>query len=210
MDIIKNFLQFMWDVLNNWAGYVTGGLIIAVITAWLIWKDKTMPRNVGIIFMIGFLLLAFFKAWSDQKTLAIQLKNGLAEEKERNKPHPEFVLEVPQVMICRDENAKKTFALTLLYIKNLGTPSVAFNWRLSIKLSSESILTTIPTRIPDAFNIIGQGVAKFNQTNRMEDKTMAPIQQGGLIGGWLRFDFSNINSDQLHKATKTLYVHDIL
>ena len=116
------------------------------------------------------------------------------------------------MIIGDNKTTGKTFALMLVDIRNLGTPSVAVGWRLSIKLSSESILTSNPSLIPDNFELREEGkkLAKFNQTHRLEEKAMTPIQQGALMSGWLKLDFPNINPEQFSKAIKTLYVQDIL
>lgn len=60
-------LEFLWAVINNWAGYITGGLIVALVSFYFISADKPMPRNIGFVLAALFLFMAFFKAWRDQK-----------------------------------------------------------------------------------------------------------------------------------------------
>jgi len=59
-------LQFIWCVLNNRAGYVTGGLLVGAVTFYFMWRDKPAPRNVMFVLCVFALLLAFYKAWDDQ------------------------------------------------------------------------------------------------------------------------------------------------
>src|ERR1700674_4149454 len=58
--------KFIWAVLNNWAGYSTGGLMVASVALWAVWRDKPTPRNLMLLLSLGFLLAAFYKAWDGQ------------------------------------------------------------------------------------------------------------------------------------------------
>lgn len=63
---MSRFLLFLWRVLNNWAGYVTGGLLVGTLTIYAIWRDAQAPRAIMLGSSAVALLLAFFKAWDDQ------------------------------------------------------------------------------------------------------------------------------------------------
>jgi hypothetical protein len=58
--------SFLWAVLNNWAGYSTGGLIVAAIALWAVWRNKPLPRRTALLLAVLFLFMAFYKAWHDQ------------------------------------------------------------------------------------------------------------------------------------------------
>lgn len=58
--------KFIWAVLNNWAGYFTGGIFIAIVTVWFAWRQKTMERKFLKYLLICFLVMAVFKAWKDE------------------------------------------------------------------------------------------------------------------------------------------------
>lgn len=58
--------QYAWDVFNNWAGYFTGGLIMAVITFWYSWRSQTMKRKVLLIITTLFFVMGSYKAWEEQ------------------------------------------------------------------------------------------------------------------------------------------------
>jgi hypothetical protein len=58
--------RFLWDVLNNWAGYATGGLLVAAFGLWFTWRDKAIPRHIVLALAVVFLLMAIYKAWHDQ------------------------------------------------------------------------------------------------------------------------------------------------
>src|SRR5438445_363346 len=57
---------FFWAVLDNWAGFFTGGIIIAVVAFWLTWKGKAMTRKFLIGLSICFFVMATYKAWEEQ------------------------------------------------------------------------------------------------------------------------------------------------
>jgi hypothetical protein len=64
---MSDLREFLWAVINNWAGYATGGLIVAGSWLYFVWKDKPMPRMAGFILASLFLFMACFKAWVEQK-----------------------------------------------------------------------------------------------------------------------------------------------
>jgi hypothetical protein len=66
MDYLRDMVLFLWSVLNNWAGYATGGVIVALVWLWSTLRQKPPSRNVGIGLAIFFLFFAFFNAWRDQ------------------------------------------------------------------------------------------------------------------------------------------------
>ncbi len=77
MDWFSDIGRFLWAVVNNWAGYSTGGIIVAVVALWHLMKDRPVRRKVGIGLAIVFLFLSFFKAWQDQYHRANDLQASL-------------------------------------------------------------------------------------------------------------------------------------
>jgi archaellum component FlaF (FlaF/FlaG flagellin family) len=73
-----HILEFIWSIIDNWAGYFTGGVIIAVITIWLTWKGQVMTRKILILISVCFFLMAIYKAWEQQyerADLAVEEQN---------------------------------------------------------------------------------------------------------------------------------------
>jgi hypothetical protein len=66
---MRDLFEFVWAVVNNWAGYFTGGMIVATITLYFMWRDKPMGRTIGLTLSALFLFMAFFKAWKEQRSL---------------------------------------------------------------------------------------------------------------------------------------------
>ncbi|HEX4920517.1 MAG TPA: hypothetical protein VFV92_07230 [Candidatus Bathyarchaeia archaeon] len=67
MDWIKDVGVYLWAVLWNWGNLATGGVIIALL--WLYYsviRQSSMPRKVGIVVALLFLMFATFNAWREQ------------------------------------------------------------------------------------------------------------------------------------------------
>jgi hypothetical protein len=62
---------YIWAVVNNWAGYATGGLIVAslALRQWL-QPDWKASKKSGILLVSVSLFLATFQAWKDQHARA--------------------------------------------------------------------------------------------------------------------------------------------
>ena len=63
---MADFGTFIWAVINNWAGYLTGGLLVGFFGLWFQWRDRPLPRYIALAIAAVALLLAFYKAWHDQ------------------------------------------------------------------------------------------------------------------------------------------------
>src|SRR2546421_9728950 len=84
-NYLSDWLVFLWAVLNNWAGYVTGGIIVALVTTWWnVLKNKPIPRRVLIGLTTVFLVLGVFNAWRAQ----LQRVKALEGQEQR----PKFAL----------------------------------------------------------------------------------------------------------------------
>lgn len=65
MELLRDFGQFLWAVITNWAGYATGGILVALVGLWSI--TKRPPSKKFSLCLLGvFLFLAFFNAWEDE------------------------------------------------------------------------------------------------------------------------------------------------
>jgi hypothetical protein len=63
---MENLWTFLVAVTTNWAGYVTGSVVIALAWVYTAWKDKPMPRTFLLFLAAFFLFVAFYKAWNDE------------------------------------------------------------------------------------------------------------------------------------------------
>jgi hypothetical protein len=68
MELVKEIWEFFLEVVNNWAGYATGGLVVAILWLWSKYQAKDIPRKWALALAALFLFAAFFKAWQKQYT----------------------------------------------------------------------------------------------------------------------------------------------
>src|SRR5947209_1688863 len=92
MPWINEVGQFLWAVINNWAGYSTGGIIVAVVALWHLMKSQPIPRKLGLGLAAFFFFLSFFKAWQDQYHRA-------NEAELKAKILPAFQITVPPITV---------------------------------------------------------------------------------------------------------------
>lgn len=84
--------KFLWASINNWAGYSTGGVIVAVVSLWHVLKNRQISRKLGLCLAALFLFLAFFKAWQEQFERGENLQIALTQKPQQ----PPIQINVPQ------------------------------------------------------------------------------------------------------------------
>ena len=97
----------------------------------------------------------------------------------------------------------------LISVKNLGAPSIAEGFRLSIKYRDIKTETR-PTFIPDGYTLTGEDgktLAKFTRNEAIYEKTITPIPKGALVRGWLRYHVTNIPDSVRHLSGLIYTVH---
>ena len=124
MEFLKELFIFSWAVINNWAGYCTGGVIVALLWFWSTIKQRPISRKIGTALAIIFLCLAVFNAWREQyiKTL------------------PRLKLHIEQSLIgpSHDHPTDTYILLVVSVSRPYGPPSIAQDWGLTVKPPDES------------------------------------------------------------------------
>lgn len=69
---------FLLAVFNNWAGYVTGGAVVAVLWLWFSVRQQAMGRFVAIGLAVLFAFLAVFKAWRNEHHSSLEQQAQIA------------------------------------------------------------------------------------------------------------------------------------
>lgn len=80
-----DLFQFLKAVLNSWAGYTTGGIVVALVWLWSTVSQIPMSRKAGIILAIFFLLMALFNAWRKQYHENLALVNNPAQRRQEER-----------------------------------------------------------------------------------------------------------------------------
>jgi hypothetical protein len=155
-------------------------------------------------------MLANFLAWDDEHQKVKAVSTQLTTEKENNSP--KFILnwnsyhqgDIPKINGCG--------IFLNMQLKNVGAPSVAYGWKLSVKSDVINAGPILPSLIPDGHKFWDEHrklFARFSAANRLEEKATKPIVRGDMINGWLWFMLPGIHQKQLVGATITIYVRDI-
>jgi|GEM_PF-5473190 len=205
-DYIGEIGKFLWAVINNWAGYTTGGLVVALLWLWSTLRQIQISRKIGIAVALVFLFFAIFNAWREKHHQVLQLQQELEV---RSKP--KLSIEVAQMVsgVTDDDNTQVFMEVD---VRNAGAPSVAYAFSLSVDNGAAGVKLDHerPTIIPDGFQIIDKGKikAQFSKENRLEERVGDPIKQGDLKGGWIRFILP-VKSEYFSTAKKTLWCKDV-
>jgi hypothetical protein len=210
------FFQYAGAVMKQWLPLILGVFgtfpwwARALLSPYLQGKvDKIFNpsaiKRFGICCVIISFAWANFNAWEDQYTQVLTLKQNFEIYSK-----PKFQINLFQTLIGHSANKTGVQYFVNLGITNIGVPSIATNWRMNVKVGTQTI-SCYPTIIPDGYTIKEKKklIARFSKNNLLQEKTVTPIQQGAVASGWLRFDFPNANYDQMQKALKTISIHDI-
>jgi len=74
LDFLRSIPEFIWIILSSWQGYITGGVLVALCSVWEHRSKRTIPWSKYKWGVIGFLIISFFSAWYDQRTIAKKLE----------------------------------------------------------------------------------------------------------------------------------------
>jgi hypothetical protein len=213
---MSDFSEFLWAVINNWAGYATGGLVVATFWLYFVWKDKPMPRAIGFILAGAFLLMAFFKAWREQKQTVAQrdLQITMFQKQIDSLTKPDFELTAGTFVIStlkrhwptgKGATGKRTDEVIFvpLSILNHGAPSVVSKFRMSVSFQGGETVQGIPLVMADSIVLPPPNSAPitFTPDQSLFKKAVAqPIPTGGIVGGFVLFLFPEEFNEQLRSA----------
>jgi hypothetical protein len=80
----SDLLAFSWAVLSHWQSYATGGVVTGAIGVTERLSGKQLPKKAYLlIFVVSFLLVAFFMSWRDEYTRANQLDKTATAERQQ-------------------------------------------------------------------------------------------------------------------------------
>ena len=205
-----DFGGFLQALYHNWVGLMSG-IASVIFTFWgLIKHKKETQRKIFFIMAIFSFLIASISVWSTEHKRANDLSEQLKIEKQYNSP--KLVLTIGQIIASDIHETNSVMILINVSVSNLGSPSSALWWYLSIHSSDFSNDKILPTTIPDNMivNLLDRKIKlKFHQNNRLEEKSQAAIQRGSSVAGWLRFNLNKIDVERLRGAVLMIHVEDI-
>jgi hypothetical protein len=185
--MLNDIRNFFWAVINNWAGYITGGLIIAAVTVWFGLKGKTMPRKTLIVLLVLFGLMACFKAWEEQNLA----RRGLENNVRLSGSIKRVVFGVP----TNDPDATM-FTFVVEVVNGSERPTIADKWRATVRLPNESIGHVAQDNfIPQGrLHFTGpSGEYNFSPEDDLRTKAgFTPVASGARVIGYVSFVIRNI------------------
>jgi hypothetical protein len=219
---IQDFIAFSLDAINNWAGYATGGVIVATIWFWSVLHEQPIRKKFAISLAVLFLYLGCFKAWRDQNANVIH-----AQDEQRKAENKLNELTIPNVT-CRIDgfaiapaggNGSETLVTLSVAVHNTGAPSILDLWtaKLTFNVGDDNVVDLegygIPPPMPGGEVVQYFGKGKSNrrelaETDHLVSQTKSrPIVQGGGIAGWVIFVFPR--EEKQMRGMFTLSVHDV-
>jgi hypothetical protein len=196
MDFLRDLVTFLWAVVNNWAGYATGGLIVALI--WLrsiLQSDWKPSQRLSLGWVALFLFLASFQAWRDQHRAVADSNRELAKAKDESTPKlaGEIMSLITSDMVGQDPvtgaREQHVGLLIPMQIRNTGASSIADSFSLTVELPGGERVTAVPRMLPASVNLKGLNVTNADMigVKTAED----PITKGGAKSGYLFFFVDN-------------------
>ena len=188
--------HLLWAVINNWAGYTTGGLIVALLWFWSALKQQPLSRRLSIALAVGFLAFAVFSAWREQYRARLRSDAEL-----QRMTRPVLSGEIGPVTFgpAGDLN-QNAIILIPAKIANLGAPSAIDNISAGVKLKSGRTVEVTPLDPPrEGIRALGiDGSDQFFQTSDYLPRVGAkPIPTGGLLPGFVYGLLNGVTSKEL-------------
>lgn len=179
-------------------------------------NDKMISKRAILAGLVAFTLTGFFMAWRDQHQALQKEKDELGRVKqeleiERAKNTPDLRGQILYYAAgnTKTEPGTTEFVLTV-NVRNLGAPSIATDWDVSIEPPG-----TLPIHAPPIHfigtrlfqNDKGSGL-EVNSADLIFDKMVeTPIPKGGAVNGILYCLIKGIKREALTRAGVTLRVY---
>src|SRR6266496_3760418 len=129
MEWISELGAFLWAVVNNWAGYTTGGVVVALLWLWSTLKQVPISRKVGIVVASIFLFFAVFNAWREQHNALVELQKRLD-----TLTVPKFSGDIGYSVAPGGKDNQDSLVTIQGIIKNEGAPSIIGDWSSELSL----------------------------------------------------------------------------
>jgi|ERR1700694_3734644 len=190
MEYFKQILEFLLAVVNNWAGYTTGGVIVAAVWLWLTLKQKSITRKWGMILTGLFLFLAVFTAWREQYL----------------KTHPGIIMEMDEVIVADNIPHSAALIMVTASVANRSDPTILDSWVLEISVPGEPrTIEQTPVYLDPRATIRFAGMSgipdfKMDAGDVLYNKTLPqPLPLGSKVTGILEFEIKGSSKDRISK-----------
>ena len=188
MQILTELIEFLWSVVNSWAGYATGGLIVAFVWFYFGFKQSSPPRNLILVLAVFFLFCAFFNAWRIQKSQVVTFQARSAK--------PELGGQLVNFYtFTKVQNPDLWLVVGGTITNPQGPPTATLNWSLEIEFNDGAVVKgTTPM---NSGKDVSVGPITLPVSRYWPYQTATPIPPGGLAEGWYWAVFPGITTQAL-------------
>jgi hypothetical protein len=200
---MRILLEFLWSVLNNWAGYATSGLLVACFWVLSVWRNRPTPRYVAIGLASLFLLMAFFKAWNDERNKLLASMNEAASlQKTIDGLTKSDISGRIDLAVLGSQPNNSSHAAIIVSLVNQGASSAVdpSSWSLQVRIPSGAIFRGEPITLSDKnldFCLGPHTAMRFVQKDALYLKLAYPLARNGTAQGMLWFGLRGLTREQL-------------
>lgn len=210
-QIVSDFFLFLYSVLSYWQAYATGGLVTAIVGLFERFTEYRLTKKAYLsLFVVTFLLVAFFFAWRDEHAQSAAFVKRVAElevalQKETQKHTPDIRVTVEDAFagIVLDGSGDDTGLIFYLAVKNVGQmPSVVDEYGLALNVPGVGTIAPdkVPITKPFTLRSPSGEVVNIDPSNAIYEKTLRPIPPGGMEKGIFVFIARNVRDSQLYNG----------
>jgi hypothetical protein len=186
MMFVRELGEFLWAVINNWAGYATGGLIVALVWLWSTVKQGPVSRKFGIGLAILFLFFAVFNAWRDKQHELLALQ-------ERLTPKLEMIVS-QRVWGGMGPNPAETRLGMVIWLSiiNHGAESIAHDYSAKLVFTDGRIVDGIREQVTQELRFPDYIIRNADKMAIYDKTAENPIPRGGARAGIIMFTFPRV------------------
>src|ERR1043166_4748398 len=185
---ISHVFPFLWAVINNWAIWATGGLVMGGIFLWQTFSKKgEVSKWVLKACCLLFLAVAIFQAW-DEQYISAATNQKLLDDKS-----PKLDGFISQTAIVNEPGTTNSLVfIEPTIINSGGTPTVAHAFDLKIIATNKTSLDAENVDFENEFKLDFFSAGKeylvhLKRPQLLSEKTLKAIGVGDQATGWLPY-----------------------
>lgn len=176
----------------------------------------TYPNMSMVLFLVigGLVGVSFgFLLWwslSKEPLVVAQEPTAPAENQTVTPQNLGFVATIKWLALGQREQKgqKYTTVTCMIEISNLGQPSVAKDWALSLKFNNEAVFAVAPANFSDKITLGRMGdkdSIQIGRKDQLDEKTINLVQTGALVRGYLIF-LLPYKREEIDRKETTLHI----
>lgn len=211
MELLRDIGVFLWAVINSWAGYCTGGAIVALLWLWSTMKQQTIPRQLGILLAALFLAVAIFNAWRDQKQKADLGSREIAklERQIADLAQSSFAMQIDFAILGAQPSGSHAGLIVTLTNSGASSSVLPDSWKLHAITDDARSFEGWPNTLKDKnldFCLSPKSLMRFARSDALYQKASAPVERNGYQQGFLWFGLPSLPREKLIAPTTRLVV----